>query len=118
MDWLEDRLCAECGQYVSDDRECQSVVCVRSRCGERKGHYDFAEAERRSLGATEPCERCLKAQEVHTSWKPSGGATGPYSQEKDEDVAKKINMKVHCNFYGNRLSDRHSTGGVPRYVRS
>jgi hypothetical protein len=49
MDWLERRHCAVCGQYIVDDRECQSAACVRSRCGERKGHYDFAEAERRSL---------------------------------------------------------------------
>lgn len=64
MDWLEDRHCEECGQYIGDDRECQSAVCVCSGCGERKGHYDFAEAERRSLGAAGPCDRCLKAQEV------------------------------------------------------
>jgi hypothetical protein len=28
MDWLEDRHCEECGQYIGDDRECQSAVCV------------------------------------------------------------------------------------------
>src|SRR5271154_4978137 len=75
MDWLEDRHCEECGQYIGDDRECQNAACVCSGCGERKGPYNFAEAERCSL--------------VLPGRKPSGGATGPYSQEKDEDVAKK-----------------------------
>ena len=28
MDWLEDRHCAECGQYIGDDRACHSAVCV------------------------------------------------------------------------------------------
>jgi hypothetical protein len=28
INWLEDRHCAECGQYIGDDRECQSAVCV------------------------------------------------------------------------------------------
>ena len=51
MDWLEHRHCAVCGQYIGDDRECQSGVCVCPGCGEREGHDDFAEAERRSLGA-------------------------------------------------------------------
>jgi hypothetical protein len=61
MDWLEHRHCAVCGQYICNDREYQSALCVCSACGERKGPYDFAEAEHRGLGATRPCERCMKA---------------------------------------------------------
>jgi hypothetical protein len=68
MDWLERRHCAVCSQYIGDDRECQNAVCVCSGCGERKGPYNFAEAERCNLvlpGRAGPCERCLKAYEGH-----------------------------------------------------
>ena len=85
------------------------ALCVCSGCSERKGHYDFAEAERRSLGAAAPCERCLKAQEVGELGRPNGSVTGTLFTIR--------NVEVHCNPSGNRLSDRHSTGGVPRYVR-
>jgi hypothetical protein len=93
-------------------------VCVL-RCGEREGPYNFAEAERCSLMLPGRAGRAVPE-----------GAGGPRTgsqaavlpdlihKSEDEDVAKQINVKVHCNFYGNRLSDRHSTGGVPRYVRS
>src|SRR5271170_3392654 len=64
-----------------------------------------------------PCERCLKAQEVRELEAKRRCYRTLFTRE-GRRCRQKNNVKVHCNFYGNRLSDRHSTGGVPRYVRS